>query len=152
MIALSRAVLCELVGSVHSLRVVNQETSPSEQQVLRFVDELRLNCSKPWTLEAMATTCNLKRTQFEILIKELTGDTPSLLLNRFRVRQAQQALNNGNQTITEIAFDAGFDSSQYFSRVFQRLAGTTPSAYRRQRGSLVSYDQRFLQALTQLQR
>lgn len=151
-IALSRAVLCELVGSVHSLRVVNQETSPSEQQVLRFVDELRLNCSKPWTLEAMATTCNLKRTQFEILIKKLTGDTPSLLLNRFRVRQAQQALNNGNQTITEIAFDAGFDSSQYFSRVFQRLAGTTPSAYRRQRGSLVSYDQRFLQALTQLQR
>lgn len=151
-IALSRAVLCELVGSVHSLQAANQKISPSEQQVLRFVDELHSNCSKPWTLESMATTCNLKRTQFESLTKKLTGDTPSLLLNRFRVRQAQQALKNSNQSITDIAFDAGFDSSQYFARVFQKLAGTTPSEYRRQRGSLVSYDQRFLKALTQLQR
>jgi len=103
-------------------------------------------------LETMATACNLKRTQFEILTKKLTGDTPSLLLTRFRVRQAQQALNNGNQPITEIAFDAGFDSGQYFSRVFQKLAGTTPSEYRRQRGNLDSYDRRFLNALTQLQR
>jgi AraC family L-rhamnose operon regulatory protein RhaS len=151
-IALSRATLCELVGSVQSLRVANQKHSPSEQHILRFVDELRLNCSKPWTLEAMATACHLKRTQFEILTKKLTGDTPSLLLTRFRVRQAQQALNNGNQPITEIAFDAGFDSSQYFSRVFQKLAGTTPSEYRRQRGNLDSYDRRFLKALTRLQR
>jgi AraC family L-rhamnose operon regulatory protein RhaS len=151
-IALSQATLCELVKSVHSQRDQNQKNSPSEQKVLRFVDDLRLNCSKPWTLDAMAAACHLKRTQFEILIKNLTGDTPLFLLNRFRVRQSQQFLKNSDKTITEIAFDAGFGSSQYFSRVFQSLVGTTPSEYRRHQGSLADYDQRFLGALTQLQK
>ena len=151
-IALSRAALCELVRSVHSLRVDNQKISPSERQVLRFVDELRLNCSNPWTLDTMAAACRLKRTQFEVLTKKLTGDAPSLLLNRFRVRQAQHSLKTSNQSITEIAFNTGFDSSQYFSRVFQKLAGATPSEYRRERGSLAAYDRRFLKALIRLQR
>lgn len=151
-IALSRMALCELVGAVHSQRDRNHHISPSERQVLRFVDDLRLNCSRPWTLNSMAAACRLKRTRFETLTKELTGDSPLLLLNRFRVRQAQQLLKSGNQPITEIAFDSGFGSSQYFSRVFQKLAGTTPSEYRRQRGSPAAYDQRFLKALTRLQK
>lgn len=150
-IALSRAALCELVKSVHSLRNQNQKNSPGEQKVLQFVDDLRLNCSKAWTLDAMAAACRLKRTQFEILTKNLTGDTPLFLLNRFRVRQSQQFLKSSGKTITEIAFDAGFGSSQYFSRVFQNLVGTTPSEYRRHQGNLAAYDQRFFGALTQLQ-
>jgi AraC family L-rhamnose operon regulatory protein RhaS len=151
-IALSQAALCELVKSVHSLRDQNQKNSPGEQKVLRFVDDLRLSCSKPWTLDAMAAACRLKRTQFEILTKNLTGDTPLFLLNRFRVRQSQQFLKNSDKTITEIAFDAGFGSSQYFSRVFQNLVGTTPSEYRRHQGNLAAYDQHFFQALTRLQK
>jgi AraC-like DNA-binding protein len=149
-IALSRAVLCELVKNVHSLGIQGKKKSSSERQVLRFADELRTHCSKPWTLDSMAAACRLKRTQFEILTKELTGDTPSLLLNRFRVRQSQLSLKNSDKTITEIAFDAGFGSSQYFSRIFKNLVGTTPSQYRRQRGNLAAYDQRFLKALSQL--
>ena len=151
-IALSRVALGERVRAVDSQQDRNQNLSPSERQVLRFVDELRLNCARPWTLESMAAACRLKRTRFEILTRELTGDSPLLLLNRFRVRQAQQLLKNGRQPITDIAFDSGFGSSQYFSRVFQKLAGTTPSEYRRQRGNLAAYDQRFLKALTRLQK
>jgi AraC family L-rhamnose operon regulatory protein RhaS len=149
-VALSQAVLCELVKSVHLSEVQNQKNSLSERRVLQFVDELRTRCSELWTLDSMAAACRLKRTQFEILTNELTGDTPSLLLNRFRVRQSQSSLKDTDKTITEIAFDAGFGSSQYFSRVFKSLVGTTPSRYRRQRGNLAAYDQRFLKALTQL--
>jgi AraC family L-rhamnose operon regulatory protein RhaS len=133
-IALSQAALCELVKSVHSQPNQTRENSPGEQEVLRFVDKLRLTCSETWTLDTMAAACHLKRTQFEVLTKNLTGDTPSLLLNRFRVRQAQQFLKNSNKSITEIAFDAGF----------------TPTEYRRHQDNLAAYDQRFLTALAQL--
>jgi len=75
-----------------------------------------------------------------------------LLLNRFRVRKAQQFLNTDAKTITEIAFDLGFDSSQYFSKVFRRLTGITPSHYRQVRGNLALYDQRFRRALARIQR
>ena len=84
------------------------------------------------------------------LAKELTGDTPSRLLNRFRVRLSQLPLRNGQKTITEIAFNSGFSSSQYFSRIFKDLIGITPSQYRQRRGNLAVYDRRFLQILTEL--
>jgi AraC-like DNA-binding protein len=149
-IALSRAVLCELVKIVHHAQTQNQNDSLSKQRVRQFVEELRTTCSEPWTLETMAATCRLKRTQFETLTKELTGDAPSFLLNRFRVQQAQKSLKDSDKSVTDIAFDAGFGSSQYFSRVFRSLVGMTPSAYRHQRGNLERYDQHFLKALARL--
>lgn len=149
-IALSRAVLCELVKSVHSSETQNHRNSASQRRILQFVDKLRTRCSEPWTLESMAATCRLKRTRFETLTKELTGDAPSFLLNRFRVRQSQSSLKNGNKSITDVAFDAGFGSSQYFARVFKNMVGTTPSEYRRRQGSLARYDKHFLKALARL--
>lgn len=149
-IALSRAVLCELVKNIRSTEARNQKNPLSQPRVLQFADELRIRCAEPWTLSSMAAACRLKRTQFEMLTKEVTGDTPSRLLNRFRVRQAQLPLKNGSRTITEIAFNAGFGSSQYFSRIFKNLVGVTPSQYRRRGGSLAAYDERFLKVLTEL--
>jgi len=150
-IALSRAVLCELLKSIRSSNLRNRNNYSSERQVLRFVNELRNECSKPWTLESLASACHLKRTRFEALIKEITGDTPLMLLNRFRIRQAQQLLKKNGKTITEIAFDTGFGSSQYFSKVFKSLTGITPSRYRREHGNFAIYDYRFLKALARLQ-
>jgi AraC family L-rhamnose operon regulatory protein RhaS len=149
-IALSRAVLCELVKNANVTEVQNQKNPLSEPRVLRFVDELRARCAEPWTLDSMAGACRLKRTQFETLTKELTGDTPSRLLNRFRIRQSQQPLRSTKKTITEIAFNSGFSSSQHFARIFKNLTGITPTQYRRRRGSLAVYDQRFLRVLTEI--
>ncbi|HEV2454272.1 MAG TPA: AraC family transcriptional regulator [Verrucomicrobiae bacterium] len=147
-VALSRTVLCELVRSARQTQ--NTESSATQRRVLRFVEELRTRCSEPWTLDSMAAACRLRRTQFETLTKELTGDAPSLLLNRFRVRQSQLSLKHNDKSITEVAFEAGFGSSQYFARVFKGLVGMTPSEYRHQRGNMSRYDQHFLRALATL--
>ena len=149
-IALSRAVLCELVKNARSTESRGHKNRLSEPRVLQFANELRTRCSEPWTLDSMAAACRLKRTQFEIVTRELTGDTPSRLLNRFRVRLSQQPLRTSDKTITEIAFNSGFSSSQYFSRIFKNLIGITPSQYRQRRGNLAVYDRRFLQVLTEL--
>jgi len=149
-IALSRAVLCELVKSVHHAETQNPGTSITQRRVSRFVDELRTRCAEPWTLDSMAAACGLGRTQFEALTKELTGDAPSFLLNRLRVNRSQSFLKANDKSITDVAFDAGFSSSQYFARVFKNLVGMTPSEYRRQRGNLARYDHHFRKALARL--
>jgi AraC family L-rhamnose operon regulatory protein RhaS len=149
-VALSRTVLCELVRSIHRTRTQNSESSASQRRVLDFVEELRERCSEPWTLDSMAAACRLKRTQFEMLTRELTGDAPSFLLNRFRVRQSQLSLKNNDKSVTDVAFEAGFGSSQYFARVFKGLVGMTPSEYRHQRGDMARYDRHFLRALARL--
>ena len=149
-VALSRAVLCELVRSVHHAEARSPKDSRSQRRILQFVDELRTRCSEPWTLDSMAAACRLGRTQFEKLTRELTGDAPTFLLNRFRVNQSQALLKNDAKSITDVAFESGFSSSQYFARVFKSLTGMTPSRYRGQRGDLARYDRHFLKALSRL--
>ncbi|MGC9356799.1 MAG: substrate-binding domain-containing protein [Anaerolineae bacterium] len=61
--------------------------------------------------------------------KEL-GVTPITYLNRFRVNQAKDLLVHTNKSITEIALDVGFSDSSYFSRVFRREVGLSPTDYR----------------------
>jgi AraC-like DNA-binding protein len=61
--------------------------------------------------------------------KEL-GVTPITYINRFRVHQAQQLLLHTGKSVTEIARDVGFSDSGYFSRVFRREVGLSPTGYR----------------------
>lgn len=86
-VALSRAVFCELVRSVHLSEIQRQKNSVNEQRVLQFVDTLRTRCSEPWSLDSMAAAGRLKRTQFEILSRELTGDAVKELLPVQRIAQ-----------------------------------------------------------------
>jgi AraC-like DNA-binding protein len=149
-LGLSHAVLCELAISIENSNQSSVASSNGKEQVLRFIDDLRHRCSEPWDLESMAKACRLGRTRFEALTKEITGDSPVVLINRFRVRWAQQLLKEGQANSTEIAFRVGFNSSQYFSHVFRTLTGTSPSVYRRTHGSTTRYDQHFLKALKRL--
>ncbi|MGC9522890.1 MAG: substrate-binding domain-containing protein [Anaerolineae bacterium] len=59
------------------------------------------------------------------------GTTPIQYLQRYRINRAKQLLRDTQQTITEIANQVGFSDSGYFSRIFRRETGTTPSAFRR---------------------
>jgi AraC-like DNA-binding protein len=151
-ISFSQIILSELATCVQQANQKNQpDYSSGRERILQFIDDLWNRCDEPWNLGTMADACGLGRTRFEALTKEITGDTPSLLINRLRVRRAQQLLRDSKQTITDIAFRVGFNSSQYFSRIFQLLTGSTPAHYRQNHGGTVDYDHRFLTALKQLQ-
>ena len=79
----------------------------------------------------MSQITGLGRTRLSQLIKERTGDSPIIYLNRLRIRKAQELLRETGQSITEIAFACGFQSSQYFARTFKHLTGgRTPRDYR----------------------
>lgn len=61
--------------------------------------------------------------------KEL-GVTPITYINRYRIHQAKALLTETYKSITEIALDVGFSDSGYFSRVFRREVGMSPTDYR----------------------
>jgi AraC family transcriptional regulator len=48
-----------------------------------------------------------------------------------RIEEAKRRLSQGNQSITEVAFDCGFSHAQHFATAFRRATGLTPSAFRR---------------------
>ena len=102
----------------------------SQGRVAAFLEELKDNCGEEWTLERMADHCHLGRTQFAKMVSGLTGDPPLRLLNRYRVNRARKLLENSSESITSIAFSCGFNSSQYFARVFREFTGKSPRELR----------------------
>lgn len=85
----------------------------------------------PWTLEGMAHHCGMGRTVFSEHCRERINMTPMAALNRWRLRHAATILHEDpEQSITRVAMDVGFSSSQYFARKFQQRYGQSPRDWR----------------------
>ncbi|HPH20541.1 MAG TPA: helix-turn-helix transcriptional regulator, partial [Haliscomenobacter sp.] len=64
-------------------------------------------------------------------VKAFTGFSPLHYLINLRIAEAIKLLRQTKMSLTDIAFDTGFYSSQHFSSTFKKLTGYTPRAYRK---------------------
>ncbi len=84
-----------------------------------------------WTVPGMAKQCGLKRAQFANLTRELVNLAPAQYLLQCRMERAAQRLRESPEaSVTEIALNYGFSSSQYFATAFRRSFGCSPRDYR----------------------
>lgn len=118
--------------------------SPAEYHVAVFLKKLEQTCEEEWTLESMAEGAGFKRSRFGEICRQLTGESPTIYLNRLRVRRSRKLLRETDLSVTQIAFNCGFSSSQYFAKIFRRFQGHEPSHYRRisremRRGESIHY-------------
>lgn len=56
--------------------------------------------------------------------------TPVDFVRHIRLLRAQKLINDTDQSLTQIAYSVGFSDPKYFSKVFKREMGVTPSEYR----------------------
>lgn len=82
------------------------------------------------TLEGVAQTVYMSRTQFALRFKAQTGQTFVEFLTAQRLQQAQLFLLETNWTIPYISRAVGFRSPSYFHRVFKRTTGMSPIEFR----------------------
>jgi AraC-like DNA-binding protein len=64
------------------------------------------------------------------MFKKSTGLTFTDYLARVRVEKVKNLLINPHKRVSEAAFEAGFQSLSQFNRVFRRITGEAPTAYR----------------------
>jgi AraC-like DNA-binding protein len=98
---------------------------------MQLEQALRQNLSHQWTVEEMAAIAGMGTTLFNEKVKNYTGFTPLNYLINIRISEAIKLLKKKNVTITDIALDTGFYSSQHFSTTFKKLTGYTPSEFRK---------------------
>ena len=109
--------------------------SSAERTVRLFLDDLPQRVGEPWTLDSMAAQCGIGRSAFAQHCRHLANATPIEFLTRCRVEAAAKLLRSSQgHSITDIAFECGFQSSQYFATVFRRETGRTPGAFRPGKG------------------
>jgi len=87
-----------------------------------FAEEIPLN--------HLAELASMSQSYFCRYFKQVTGLTPVNYILRFRIEKAKEMLVNTDFSITEIAFQTGFNSSSYFDRIFQRFTKQTPQQFR----------------------
>jgi len=103
----------------------------SRAQLGRVVAYMHEHLEAPLGLADIARAAALGPVHFARQFKLSTGTTPHRHLLRLRVERAKRLLA-GELSIAEIAFRCGFSHQEHLTRVFGRIAGATPSAYRRQ--------------------
>lgn len=64
------------------------------------------------------------------LVKRHTGKTFTDYLTYYRILKAKEMIQKGDLSIKEITYTAGFNSQNYFSKIFKKYTGDTPSEYR----------------------
>jgi AraC-like DNA-binding protein len=124
-----------LLGLLFDLLDLNvPDASPAYQsRVRKALAWAETQTSKPPTLEQLAEVSGLSVSSFKRVFKEVAGIPPHAYILRKRIDRAQNLLRKGECSVTDIAFECGFPSSQYFATVFKRVTGLTPNDVLRNR-------------------
>lgn len=82
------------------------------------------------SLETVARAVHMSTFYFCKQFKKATGVSFTNYLGRIRIEKAKEMLLNPHARISEVAFECGFQSLTHFNRVFRKLVGEAPTAYR----------------------
>lgn len=81
-------------------------------------------------MDAMAEAMNMSRSALFKRTKALTGKSPMDILREMRMERAATLISSGGYPIAQIAYMTGFNDTHYFSKVFKKETGMTPTEYR----------------------
>ena len=96
----------------------------------RAVRYLNENYQKPLTLPEVAGMFRISPHYLSRLFKQTTGFSFSDYLNLLRVKEAQRLLRESEESITDIAWLAGFSNFSHFGKMFKRTVQVSPRVYR----------------------
>jgi AraC-like DNA-binding protein len=80
-------------------------------------------------VENLGREIGMSRMQLYRKLNALTGYSPSDFIKRMRLQRAAQLLCQDSGTVSEVAYQVGFNSHAYFSKCFHDLYGKTPSDF-----------------------
>lgn len=82
------------------------------------------------TLEALASSVNLSVSHYSNIFRKKTGYSPIVYFNHLKIQHACQYLQFTTLRVNEISSKLGIDDPYYFSRMFTKIMGISPSEYR----------------------
>lgn len=86
-------------------------------------------------VEDLCRELGMSRTNLHRKLKALTDSSATEFIRKMRLERASRLLREGKHSVSEVAYQVGFESLSYFSKSFQEEFGTSPSEYTRKRDS-----------------
>lgn len=115
---------------LHTYPVVNPHNEREQgrlRQIYKFLDQ---HYQRKISIAEIAQFSNLTNEAFCRYFRKMTRLTFTEFLNHYRIDKAKKLLRQDNN-ITETCFQCGFESISYFNRVFKKITGENPLAFKK---------------------
>lgn len=126
--------LQQLLIMIH--RILNAKPRSKSYLLMKEMDNavryFHKNYNQPISIEEFAQSQHMSVSWFIRNFKEYTNVTPAQYLLSLRISNAQTLLETTDYNVTEIANIVGYDNPLYFSRIFKKQSGVSPSEFRKQ--------------------
>lgn len=126
LIHLSINMIEEYCEYVHKYSL--KQYSPTVQKMIHYI---HMNLTQEISLEELSKQMNMNVSYISNLFKKETGMTIIYYLNHQRINHAAYLLRNTQYNISDIAQQVGIYDLNYFSRIFKKYIGSTPTQYRK---------------------
>lgn len=114
------------VESIHE--IISDLYSPTIADLKKVVE---LHLFENLSIEELSTLCNLSLSSFKRQFKTTFQDSPANYINHRKIEKAKELLTISNSSISEISHQIGIQDPQYFTRLFKKIVGVTPSYFRK---------------------
>jgi len=110
---------------------VKADTKSFYREVVQAtIERIAATLDEALDLEALARAAGLSPFHFHRVFRGMVGETPLELARRLRLERAAFRLSRTDAPVTDVAFGAGYDTHEAFTRAFKASFGTSPSGFR----------------------
>jgi len=136
---LLNAVLSRLESST-SKKYLDQRSARSAQVITfnNFLRILEYNFKRPVGVEFYADKLNMLARNLNLISQAVFGKSVTEVIETRRMIEAKQMILNTHKSISEIGFELGYNEKSYFTRVFRKRTGVTPTGLRQQVHGVIS--------------
>lgn len=101
------------------------------QNILAVKTYIDSHCGEHLDSTELARSAGMSYGYFSRCFHDIVGVSFSDYCIQMRIRQAKEALLNTTKSVQQIASEAGYEDEKYFSRLYKKVTGLSPSEYRR---------------------
>lgn len=135
---------------LESLALLHEEMERGEEELTSGVEKtiayMEKHFSKDIYVGLLSEIAGMTLSSYSRAFKKMTGQTPSEYLTALRINHAKEILNHQSFTLREVAQRVGFQDEFYFSRLFKKREGISPTIFSKQQGERIAVvSQMFLQ-------
>ena len=104
-------------------------------QVRRVLAHIDANLGKPIRNKDLADSARRSEFHFNVAFRNSVGHSPHEYIIRRRMERAQGLMLSTDAPLSQVAFECGLADQAHFTRLFRRVVGETPAAWRRARAN-----------------
>lgn len=119
-----------IIHLIQLQKIAELDNAPQNHGILpQLIEYIREHLQQKIDLKNLSELACMSGSTFYRYVKKATGLSPQELILRERIKYAKSLLTKSDLLITEVAYDAGFEDPNYFTRAFKKTEGLTPKQY-----------------------